>query len=129
MILHVEGNANCVDLEPTTLQELSPAVEIARVRVRWNTMPDGAEMLTEELVWADIRGWSSQQGGSFASAYAQRVIDPEGDEGVIIYGGDWGLKIAVKNEEIGRNVLWVAIDIAYDNLPPEALERLGLSPR
>jgi hypothetical protein len=128
MILRVEGNPNCVDLESTELREVSPPVEISRVRVRWNTMPEGAEILTEELVWADIRGWSSQQGGSSVFAYAQRVIDPEGDEGVIIYGGDWGLKILVKNEEIGRNVLWVALAIAHDNLPPEALETLGLSP-
>ena len=128
MILRVEGNPNCVDLESTELQEVSPPVEISRVRVRWNTMPDGAEILTEELVWADIRGWSSQEGGSSISAYAQRVIDPEGDEGVIIYGGDWGLKILVRNEEIGRNVLWVALDIARDNLPPEVLGNLGFSP-
>jgi hypothetical protein len=125
MILRVEGNPNCVDLEPTELQEVLPPVEISRVRVRWKTMPDGAEILTEELVWADIRGWSSQEGGRSVSAYAQRVI-ADGDDGVIIYGGDWGLKILVKNEEIGRNVLWVAIDIAHDNLPPEALETLGL---
>jgi hypothetical protein len=129
MILRVEGNPNCVDLEPTELQEVSPPVEISRVRVRWKTMPDGAEILTEEFVWADIRGWSSQQRGSSTSAYAQRVIDPEGDEGVIIYGGDWGLKILVRNEELGRNVLWVAIDIVHDNLPPEALDVLGLSPQ
>jgi hypothetical protein len=129
MILCVEGNPNCVDLEPTELQEISPPVEISRVRVRWKTMPDGAEILTEEFVWADIRGWSSQQGGSSTSAYAQRVIDPEGDEGVIIYGGDWGVKLLVKNEELGRNVLWVAIDIVHDNLPPEALDVLGLSPQ
>jgi hypothetical protein len=127
MLLRVEGNPNCVDLEPTEIQELSPPVEISRVRVRWNTMPEGAEVLMEELVWASIRGWSSQQGGRSVSAYAQRVIS-EGDEGVIIYGGDWGLKILVKNEEIGRNVLWVALDIARDNLPAEALEKLGLSP-
>jgi hypothetical protein len=126
MMLHVVGNANCVDLEPTELQELSPPVAVSRVRVRWKTLPDGAEMLTEELVWADIWGWSSQEGGSPVSACAQRVIDPEGDEGVIIYGGDWGLKILVKHEEIGRNVLWVAIDGARDNLPPETLEPLGL---
>jgi hypothetical protein len=128
MILRVDGNPNCVDLESTELREVSPAVEISRVRVRWNTMPDGAEILTEELVWAGIQGWSSQQGGSSVSAYAQRVIDPDGDEGVIIYGGDWGLKILVKNEEIGRNVLWVAIAIAHDNLPPEVLGNLGFSP-
>jgi hypothetical protein len=129
VILRVEGNPNCVDLEPTDLREVSPPVEISRVRVRWKTMPDGAEILMEEFVWAGIRGWSSHQGGSSVAAYAQRVIDPEGDEGVIIYGGDWGLKILVKNEEIGRNVLWVALDIARDNLPPEALEPLGLSPQ
>jgi hypothetical protein len=126
VILRVEGNPNCVDLEPTDLREVSPPVEISRVRVRWKTMPDGAEILMEEFVWADIRGWSSHQGGSSVAAYAQRVIDPEGDEGVIIYGGDWGLKILVKNEEIGRNVLWVALDIARDNLPLAAWEPLGL---
>jgi hypothetical protein len=128
VILRVEGNPNCVDLEPTDLREVSPPVEISRVRVRWKTMPDGAEILMEEFVWADIRGWSSRQGGSSVAAYAQRVIDPEGDEGVIIYGGDWGLKIVVRNEEIGRNVLWVAIDIARDNLPAEVLAKLGVTP-
>jgi hypothetical protein len=128
VILRVEGNPNCVDLEPTDLREASPPVEISRVRVRWKTMPDGAEILMEEFIWADIRGWSSHEGGSSVAAFAQRVIDPEGDEGVIIYGGDWGLKILVKSEEIGRNVLWVALDIARDNLPPGALDVLGLSP-
>jgi hypothetical protein len=127
MILRVDRNANCINLEPTELQEVSPPVELSRIRVRWKSMPDGTDSLTEEFVWADIWGWSSQEGGSPSSAYAQRVIDPEGDEGVIIYGGDWGLKILVRNEEIGRNVLWVAIDIAHDNLPPEALDVLGLS--
>src|SRR5262245_61325799 len=127
MILRVEGNPNCIDLEPTELREVSPAVEISRVRVRWKTMHDGTDRLTEEFIWADIWGWSSQNGGSAASAYAQRVVDAEGDEGVIIYGGDWGLKILVRNEEIGRNILWVAMDIARDNLPLEALAILGLS--
>jgi len=127
MILRVEGNPNCIDLEPTELREVSPAVEISRVRVRWKTMPDGTDRFTEEFIWADIWGWSSQNGGSAASAYAQRVVDAEGDEGVIIYGGDWGLKILVRNEEIGRNILWVAMDLARDNLPLEALAILGLS--
>ena len=127
MILRVEGNPNCIDLEPTELREVSPPVPISRVRVRWKTMPDGTDILSEEFVWADIWGWSSQNGGTSCGAFAQRVIDPEDDEGGIIYGGDWGLKILVKNEEIGRNVLWVAIDIARDSLPPEALDSLGLS--
>ena len=129
MILRVEGNPNCVDLEPTELREVSPPVDISRVRVRWKTMPDGTDSFTEEYIWADIRGWSSQNGGSSAAAYAQRVIDPEGDEGVIIYGGEWGLKILVRTEEIGRNVLWVALDLARDNLPHDVRDALGLSPR
>jgi hypothetical protein len=127
MILCVERNANCIDLEPTELREVSSRVEISRIRVRWKSMADGTESLTEEYVWADIQGWSSRDGGSPASAYAQRVIDPEGDEGIIIYGGDWGLKILVKDEEVGRNVLWVTLDIAPDNLPPHAHEPLGLT--
>jgi hypothetical protein len=125
MILRVERNPNCINLEPTELREVSPPVEISRLRIRWKSMPDGAEGLTDEFIWADIWGWSSHASGSVSAAYAQRVIDPEGDEGIIVYGGDWGLKILVKDEEIGRNVLWVALDLAGDNLPPSVLERLG----
>jgi hypothetical protein len=127
MILRVERNPNCIDLEPTELREVSPPIEISRVRVRWKSMPEGLDRLAEEFVWAEIWGWSSREKGSSSAAYAQRVIDPEGDEGIIIYGGDWGVKILVKNEAIGRNVLWVALDLARDNLPPEVLEKLGLN--
>ena len=76
MILRVDRNANCINLEPTELQEVSPPVELSRIRVRWKSMPDGTDTLTEEFVWADIWGWSSQAGGSPSSSYAQRVIDP-----------------------------------------------------
>jgi hypothetical protein len=124
MILRVERNRNCIDLEPTELQEISPAVEISRIRIRWKSMEEGTERLLEEFVWADIWGWSSCEGGSAAAAYAQRVIDAEGDEGIIIYGGDWGVKLSVMGEEVGRNVLWVGLDLAHDNLPPEILEML-----
>ncbi len=127
MILRVERNPNCIDLEPTELREVSSAVEISRLRVRWKTMPEGSDRLTEEFIWADIWGWSSREGGSSAAAYAQRVIDSEGEEGIIIYGGDWGVKLLVRGEEIGRNVLWVALDLARDNLPPDILEKLGFS--
>jgi hypothetical protein len=127
MILRVERNPNCIELEPTELREMSPPVEISRVRVRWKTMPDGTDALTDEFIWADIWGWSSRDRGSACAAFAQRVTDPEGDEGIIIYGGDWGVKILVKNEEIGRNVLWVALDMACNNLPPVVLEGLGLN--
>jgi hypothetical protein len=126
MILRVEHNANCINLEPTELQELSPPVPLSRICVRWKSMPDGTDSLTEEFVWADVWGWSSQEGGTRSAAYAQRVIDSEGDEGIIIYGGDWGVKILVKNEEIGRNVLWVGLDIAAENLPTDILDVLGL---
>jgi hypothetical protein len=127
MILRVERNDNCINLEPTELREVSPPVELSRLRVRWKSMLDGTDSLTEEFVWADISGWSSQEGGRPTTAYAQRVIDLEGDEGIVIYGGDWGVKILVKNEEIGRNVLWVGIDVAGDNLPSDILEALGLN--
>ena len=126
MILHVERNDNCINLEPTELQEVSPPVQLARIRVRWKSMPGGTESLTEEFIWSEIWGWSSQEGGTRSAAYAQRVIDSEGDEGIIVYGGDWGVKILVNNEEIGRNVLWVGIDVASDDLPLDILEVLGL---
>jgi hypothetical protein len=127
MILSVQRNPNCIDLEPTELQELSPPVEVDHIRVRWKEMPSGSEELTEELLWVEIWGWSSGDGGSATSAYAQRVIDPDGDEGVVVHGGDWGVKVRVKNEEIGRNILWVPLDQVCDSLPSEVLERLGFS--
>lgn len=126
MILRVEKNANCINLEPTELREVSPPVEISRLRVRWKDMPAGSETLSEEFVWVDIWGWSSKENGSPCPAYAQRVIDPEGDEGVVIYGGDWGVKLWVKEEEIGRNILWAALDQTRENLPQAVLARLGL---
>jgi hypothetical protein len=127
MILRVERNPNCIDLEPTELQEVSAPVEISRIRVRWKDMPPGSEALVEEYIWVEIWGWSSQGGGSSCLTYAQRVIDPEGDEGIVIYGGDWGVKLRVKSEEIGRNILWVTLDQAHDNLPPAVSEKLGLA--
>jgi hypothetical protein len=127
MILRVYKNANCVDLEPTELREVSPPVAIDRIRIRWKDMPTGSEEFTEEFIWVDIWGWSSQEGGCVTPAFAQRVIDPEDDEGIVIYGGDWGVKVQVRNEEIGRNVLWVSLDHACENLPSEVLEGLGIS--
>jgi hypothetical protein len=128
MILRVYKNANCVDLEPTVLREVSAPVEISRVCIRWKDMPGGSEDLTEEFIWVDIWGWSSREGGSVTPAFAQRVIDPEDDEGVVIFGGDWGVKVQVRSEVIGRNVLWVSLDQAAQNLPAAVLEGLGISP-
>jgi hypothetical protein len=128
MLLRVYSNPNCVDLEPTELREVSPPVELGRIRVRWKDMPPGSEVLTEELIWADIWGWSSRDDGSVTPAYAQRVIDPEGDEGIVVYGGDWGVKVRVKSEEVGRNILWVPLDQARDSLPAEVFDQLGLNP-
>jgi hypothetical protein len=105
---------------------VSPPIEITHLRVRWKDMPSGSEQLQDEFIWADIWGWSSRESGSAVPAYAQRVIDPEGDEGIIIYGGDWGVKIRVRDETVGRNVLWAALDQASDNLPLEILDELGL---
>lgn len=127
MILRVERNANCINLEPAELQEVSAPVQITRLRVRWKDLPQGSETLTEEYVWADIVGWCSQEHGSRCPAYAQRVIS-EGDEGIVIYGGDWGIKLWVKGQEIGRNILWAALEGAHENLPPEILAPLGLDP-
>lgn len=126
MIFRVERNANCIDLEPTELREVSPPVESSRLRIRWKTMAEGSDNLAEEYLWVDIWGWSSAEGGTRSAAYAQRVIDPDGDEGIIIYGGDWGVKLLVRDEEIGRNVLWVALDQARDNLSSDVVERLGV---
>jgi hypothetical protein len=127
MILRVERNPNCIELEPTELQEVSPPVEISRLRVRWKHMPGDADQLQEEFIWAEIWGWSSRGGGHAAPAYAQRVVDGDGDEGVVIYGDDWGVKVRVRDEVVGRNVLWVALDQARDNLPADVLEQLGLA--
>jgi hypothetical protein len=128
MLLSVEKNPNCINLAPTELQEVSAPVQITRIRVRWKDTPPGSDTLTEELVWADIVGWCSQENGSRCPAFAQRVIDPEGDEGIVLYGGNWGLKLWLKEQEIGRNVLWAALDEARANLPPNLLEPLHLSP-
>jgi hypothetical protein len=127
MILRVERNPNCIELEPTELQEVTTPAEISRLRVRWKYTTGDADQLEEEQIWGEIWGWSSRGGGIATPAYAQRVIDLEGDEGIVIYGDDWGVKVRVRDEIVGRNILWVALEPACHSLPADVLVHLGLA--
>ncbi|RMF93600.1 MAG: hypothetical protein D6736_01445, partial [Nitrospinota bacterium] len=80
MEIAVERNPACKGFEPTSFVELSPPVLLKKIQVIWRDVRQG----TEEYVWAEIFGWNKTQGGSRCPAYAMRVRDPEGEEGILV---------------------------------------------
>ncbi len=123
MEIAVEKNLACKAFELTTFIELSPPVPIKKIRVIWRDVQQGVE----ELVWAAVTGWSKERGGSPCPAYAMRVRDPSGEEGVLVYGGNWGLRLQVKEEKACEPVLWVTLEEALECFEPPVPAQLGLS--
>ncbi|HLF77465.1 MAG TPA: hypothetical protein VJB57_08230 [Dehalococcoidia bacterium] len=42
----------------------------------------------------DVTGWASEDGGRPSEAYAVRVEDSSAGVAYLIYGGDWGIRLA-----------------------------------
>ena len=49
--------------------------------------------LMYDNVWCAITGWSSNGGGSPCPAFAIVVEDSSAGTSLLIYGGDWGLRL------------------------------------
>lgn len=98
-MLEVEDNANC-DGVP---------------QLMFNTMAESrlvAEVLTgdfgKEAVFHKVTGWSSENDGSPCPAYAVKIQESGSGEALLIYGGDWGLRLMPAD-------LDEAWDLASDN--------------
>jgi hypothetical protein len=83
----VEENGDC---EGATLRFRSEGT--AR-EVRSLVYPAGAD----ERIPCDVTGWSSENGGSPCPAQAIPVEDSGGGVAMLIYGGDWGLKLTPRD--------------------------------
>jgi hypothetical protein len=95
-MLEVEDNPNC-DGVPQLI---------------FNTMADSrlvAEVLTgdfgKETAFHRVTGWSSENDGSPCPAYAVKIQESGSGEALLIYGGDWGLRLIPSdlNEEWDLN--------------------------
>jgi hypothetical protein len=43
--------------------------------------------------WYEVVGWSSSDGGSACDAWAARVEDSSAGTAMLVYGGDWGIRL------------------------------------
>lgn len=118
---YVKGNENCPEgLELQAAEPLSPEWRGESLRVRFPA--EGKKL--------DVIGWSSLFGGSPAGVSVRRARW-QGQEGYLVLGADWGVRILDPQGEQpaphlppgwGLPVLWV--EDLTDILSPEAREAL-----
>lgn len=52
---------------------------------------------TDEAILCDVTGWSSAGGGSPCPAQAASVDDSGAGVSLLVYGGDWGLRLTPRD--------------------------------
>ncbi|HEX5141709.1 MAG TPA: hypothetical protein VFX19_12240 [Dehalococcoidia bacterium] len=80
----VEANDNTPMMAQHVYKNWSIPYPISHVRIFENN-PEG------DL--CAITGWSSSNGGEAVAAYAVRIEDSSAGNAVLVYGGDWGLRL------------------------------------
>ena len=88
--LEVEDNDNCPGLPLMTYQRLGRPARVIQVRIAGPHWP-------EELHW--VTGWQSDGGGSPCPAHYVRISDSGAGSAVLLYGGDWGIRLMRGNGE------------------------------
>jgi hypothetical protein len=83
----VEANGDC---EGATLRFRT---EGSRREISSLVYPAGAG----ERIPCEVTGWSSENGGTVCPARAVPVEDSGSGIAILIYGGDWGLKLTPKD--------------------------------
>jgi hypothetical protein len=87
----VESNDNTPMMAQHVYKNLSIPYPVSHVRI-FEGNPEG-QLCT-------ITGWSSRNGGEPVAAYAVRIEDSSAGEAVLVYGGDWGVRLRpVEDEE------------------------------
>jgi hypothetical protein len=84
LFLEVEDNPNCEGIPQliySTLGEPRPVTHVMAARRGINTQMHR------------VTGWSSESGGSPCPAFAVRVEDSGAGSSLLVYGGDWGLRL------------------------------------
>jgi hypothetical protein len=69
------------------------APEGCGLRFRSERPPAPARRVLLDGAWHDVSGWSSTGGGSACPAYAALVEDSSAGTAMLVYGGDWGVRL------------------------------------
>ena len=117
--VEVEPNDNSLMSASHVFRNISQPFIVAMVRI-YDGEPGGR--------LCHVTGWSSAEGGSPISAYAVNVEDSSAGAAFVVYGGDWGIRLAPSEsnspwsmddpEQWGETHLVLAD--AEDLIPPEA---------
>jgi len=96
----IEPNPNCPDGCSQRFQATTPSRPVRLIRYS----PGG-----DETILCDVSGWSSAGGGAACAARAVRVEDSGAGSATLIYGGDWGLRLAPRDgrESFGEPYLLI----------------------
>jgi hypothetical protein len=81
----VESNDNCAMIANMVFKNLSRPRRVTAARI-YEGEPEGR--------LCRITGWSSAGGGSPCDAFAVQVEDSGAGGAVLVYGGDWGIRLA-----------------------------------
>ena len=89
----VESNDNTPMMAQQVYKNIGVPFPVSRVRI-YEGEPDGQ--------LCAITGWSSHAEGSATPAYAVQIEDSSEGRAVLVYGGDWGVRL----RPAGAEALW-----------------------
>lgn len=84
LMFEVDENPNCGGMPQLIFNTMSTARRITHIK----TSKSG-----KDLSFHPITGWRSQDGGSACDAWAIRIEESGSGEGILVFGGDWGLRL------------------------------------
>ncbi len=84
MILEVDENPNCGEMQMLRFKELGAPRKLLRIRL-YENHPEGE--------WCSITGWTGEAGGPLCPAYACPIEDSGIGVAHLIYGGNHGVRL------------------------------------
>jgi hypothetical protein len=90
--VEVESNPNSAMSASQVFRSITAPFAVAFVRI-YEGEPGGQ--------LCAITGWSSKGEGTPVDAYAVRIEDSSEGEAILIYGGDWGLRLRPADSDVG----------------------------
>jgi hypothetical protein len=93
--VEVEPNDNTPMMAQQVYKNIGVPFPISHVRV-YEGEPEGQ--------LCAITGWSSGSGGSATSAYAVAIEDSSEGRAILVYGGDWGVRLKPADSDAPWNI-------------------------
>lgn len=130
--LYVKNTSNCEGVPLTAFRELSDVYQDESVNVRFE--------VEDEYTWLSVVGWTDLFGGS-ACTVSVAWVENSGQVGVLIYGGNSGVRILSKKygqpiegvddhlpPGFGQPWVWITREDAGECLPQDVLSVIGEEP-